>query len=245
MDFILFLLKAMAIAFIAILAVLFVVGIFSGKKEEEIKGRRDKALSRLKKFKPTHFHENLAFDKENGALAIIDDSPSEVRILMIDPKSIIESECLIDGKSVSVTKNKGSTILRAAVGGVLLGPVGAVVGAVSAGGTKTTTVTETKEYRLKITFNRPDFQIKIAKFKTENSMMLWDSFLKISMRQTEMLEPSPEPYISSQFESEEAVPLISGMAAQKRVEDLNILKENGFISEEEYVKEMSKLDLAV
>lgn len=248
MDFVFTLLKAFGLVFVVALVVGGWVAVADGARMKKYIALRDLILGNMRKFKPTEFHNELAFDKTNGALAIIRNEQEGVRVIMIDPKTIIESECVVNGRSHSVTKNNKSTLLRAAAGGILLGPVGAVVGAISAQGDTKTTTNEVKDYKLRISLDRPDVQMLMVKFYTEESMMLWNSFVGIAMRRTDLLEESP-PF--ARYENAAAVErhddggdesVLSGdLSVREKLENIEALRDEGFMSDKEYEQAKAKL----
>lgn len=245
MDFIFDVLKIIGIAFFVALAIGVVAAFFSSGTEARYIACRNSALGKMKKFQPTEFHDQLAFDRNNGALAIVRSEKEGVRVLMIDPKSIIESECIINGQSRSVTKNNKSTLLRAAAGGVLLGPLGAVVGAISAQGDTRTVTDEVKEFKLRVSLDRPDVQMLMVKFFSEESVMLWNSFVNIAMRRESLIEESPPlelfEGVATEIESNGSAVLAGDISIREKLENLEVLKVEGFLSEAEYEQEKTKL----
>lgn len=80
----------------------------------------------------------------------------------------VTSEKEILEKSKSVTG-------RAVVGGVLLGPLGAIVGGMSGIGDKKK---EKTRYYLIINYKSKDDEIKVLSFEVTNSLGAWDKFIE-------------------------------------------------------------------
>ncbi|MBW9145868.1 hypothetical protein K2F40_08745 [Clostridium sp. CM028] len=95
-------------------------------------------------------------------------------------------------KSNIIQKNK-STVGRAAVGGVLLGPLGAIVGGMSGIGDKHTT--ETKYYMV-INYKSQSRDVKVLSFKMVG-FSNWPSFIKElkSKINTQHMEDTTEVYL--------------------------------------------------
>lgn len=247
MDFIFTFLKIMGGIFAIIVVVGVWVGVASDAQTKKYIALRNLVISSMSKFQPTEFHEELAFDKANGALAVIRNEGEGVRVFMIDPKSIIESECVVNGHSHSVTKNKKSTLLRAAAGGILLGPIGAVVGAISAQGDTKTKTNEVRDYKLRISLDRPDIQMLMVRFHTEESMMLWSSFVGMAMRRTDLLEESPpfaryEDTVAVEHHNDGDEEVLSGdLSAREKLLNIEALRAEGFLSDREYELAKAKL----
>ncbi|CEN87332.1 hypothetical protein [Paraclostridium sordellii] len=88
-----------------------------------------------------------------------------VGVTVASEKEILEKE-----------KDK-SVIGRAAIGGVLLGPLGAIVGGMSGIGTKTKSKTKSKNYII-INYKSLDNELKILSFEIVGASLHWTSFVE-------------------------------------------------------------------
>ena len=123
-------------------------------------------------------------DYTNGAAVSITQDDSGHRLIIESriykaPKVYLDYSkiCGADFVSEKEVKEKGKSVLgRAAVGGLLLGPLGAVVGAVSGTGAKTK-----QELKLYFVINYkselPDGEIKALIFEIVGATLHWNKFI--------------------------------------------------------------------
>ena len=91
-----------------------------------------KAFRKIKGFSPTHefvspFGTGIAVDTDSQRIAFWGKNWA---IFDCDFKDILSTETVINGESVNKT-NRGDQIIRGAVGGLLLGPAGLLIGALT------------------------------------------------------------------------------------------------------------------
>ncbi len=84
----------------------------------------------------------LVLDDENNKIAFIENGQVSIRYF----NSVLKCDVSIDGETITQT-NRGSQLMGAAVGGVLLGGIGALIGGLSG---KQHSKSEVKEITLKI-----------------------------------------------------------------------------------------------
>ena len=170
-----------------------------------------------------------ALDRTNNKLCLI--IGESYRYL--DGQDLIESEVLIDGKTVTKT-SRASQFAGAAIGGVLFGGIGAAVGALSG---KTTTGIEAKGVKLQLTINDLEAPFHIIDFiemtaggstspsvavqEAEQWHTLFSTIIKINEKAT-----SEEPEHSGlEGESE---------SFSDEIRSLHELLQQGALTEEEY-----------
>jgi hypothetical protein len=110
-------------------------------------------------------NNKIFFNKENTKAIAIDELNKKIYIYSLHDKTncydfndIIQSELIIDDQTVT-SSNRGSQIVGMAIGGMLAGGIGALIGGLSGG---KTTKQEIKNIELKLTINdmnNPNFRI--------------------------------------------------------------------------------------
>lgn len=85
---------------------------------------------------------------------------------------ITAANCITEKEVLEKSK---STVGRAVVGGVLLGPLGAIVGGISGVGNKTKNNTK---YYMVINYKSREEEIKVLSFEIVGASLHWDSFIK-------------------------------------------------------------------
>ncbi|WP_299231671.1 hypothetical protein [uncultured Halomonas sp.] len=158
----------------------------------------------------------------------------------LDARDLIESEVLLDGKSVTKT-SRASQFAGAAIGGALFGGVGAIIGGLSG---KTTTSVDAKGVKLKVTVNDLQDPVHVIDFieptlsgstsprdalrKANEWHAMLSAIIKINERNTVNALGEPQPKT------------LSGQLYQ-----LHELRKSGALTEGEYQKAKARaLDTA-
>lgn len=177
----------------------------------------------------------IALDNASNKVCLIEGESTRY----IDSRDLIESEVLIDGKSVTKT-SRASQFAGAAVGGVLFGGVGAIIGGLSG---KTTTEQQAKGVKLKIVVNDIDNPFHIIDFieltntgstppkAALNEAQGWHDLLSTIIKINER---------NADEESKSAPELSSGSMADE-IKSLHDLKNSGAITEEEFQQAKEKV----
>lgn len=176
----------------------------------------------------------IAIDRASNRVCLIEGETKRY----VDSIDLIESEVLIDGKTVTKT-SRASQFAGAAVGAVLLGGVGAVIGGLSG---KTTTEQQAKGVKLKVVVNDIENPFHIIDFiemgnagstppqaavkEAEEWHGLLSTIIKINERNA---KEKDEPTTTEN----------SSMAEE--IKKLNELKETGALSEIEFQQAKEKL----
>lgn len=131
-------------------------------------------------------------NEENTKAIVIDEankkvylfSPTENKNLSYNFDDIIQSEVIIDGNTI-ITTNRGSQIVGIAVGGLLAGGIGAILGSIS--GSKTSKQ-EIRNIDLKLTINdmnNPIFKINFLSHLIKNGWSKDSSKVKNALSEIE------------------------------------------------------------
>ncbi|MCY1542324.1 hypothetical protein D9M68_780670 [compost metagenome] len=119
-----------------------------------------------------------------------------------------------------------------------------MVGAISAQGNTKTTTSEVKDYKLKISLDNPEIQMLMVSFPTEESMLLWSSFVNIAMRRTDLLEQSP-PFMryesAATVEQHDEGVLSGDLSVREKLANIEALRNEGFLSDSEYEQAKARL----
>lgn len=203
--------------------------------------------------------------KQNGLL--IDEARHKIAVLkgaqnikIYGYKDILEVELIEDGTSI-VKTSSASAAGRAIVGGVLFGGAGAIVGGLTSEKKRDDLV---KEVTLKIllndtnnpiftfTFfknyevNRDDPEYKLAIEKARK----WHAYIKIAIERAEendtqkmssSVEHTREESISTQVQKTDEQKVSSNYSVADEIIKLKSLKEDGLLSEEEFIVQKNKL----
>lgn len=113
----------------------------------------------------------LTLNNENECLTI------NSKILKNQPDINLKYNQIVDANIITgeeIIQQSKSVVGRAAVGGLLLGPLGAIVGGMSGTGTKTDTQTQ---YYVVINYRNKDGELKVLSFKIVG-FSRWNSFIK-------------------------------------------------------------------
>ncbi len=132
------------------------------QKKEDIRSLVDSQSG----FKSSHFIAKVPLSTNILAGLAVDDSSKQLCIIhghstrLYDYKDIIESEVVIDGKSVTKT-SRASQFVGTAIGGVLAGGVGAIIGGLSG---STSTKEKVKGVSLKLIVNDTENPVHLIDF---------------------------------------------------------------------------------
>lgn len=217
------------------------------RKEEEKEDRiRDKVSNiKLKIKEIENFNiSNFTMNKSNTYAIAVDDTSHRFCIArsssqqVYDFKDLLEVELIENGESLIKT-SRGSQILGVAVGGVLLGGVGAVIGGLSG---KKNTSHIINNIELKLTLK--DSKISIFSFvffkrvNKEDSPQIyvhrshkWHSIMKAIITQTERNIQEEENKIQDD----------NSLSIPDEILKFKKLKDDGIITEEEFNNQKSKL----
>lgn len=117
-------------------------------------------------FKSSHYMTKIPLSTNIPAGLAVDDSTKKLCVIhgdairLYDYKEIIESEVIIDGKSVTKT-SRASQFVGTAIGGVLAGGVGAIIGGLSG---STSTKEKVKGVSLKLIVNDTENPVHLIDF---------------------------------------------------------------------------------
>lgn len=170
----------------------------------------------------------IAIDRSSNRLCLI--SGEDYRYL--NCSELIESEVIIDGKTVTKT-SRASQFAGAAVGAALLGGVGAVIGGLSG---KTTTEQQAKGVKLKVVIDNIENPFHVIDFieLTNNGSTPPKIALKEANEWHELLSTVIKINERKSKEKEEKQPAALSSSMSDEIEKLNKLKISGVLSEEEF-----------
>lgn len=132
------------------------------QKKEDLRGLVDSQNG----FESSHFIAKVPLSTNIPAGLAVDDSSKQLCIIhgnvtrLYGYKDIIESEVVIDGKSVTKT-SRASQFIGTAIGGVLAGGAGAIIGGLSGG---TSTKEKVKGVSLKLVINDTENPVHLIDF---------------------------------------------------------------------------------
>ncbi|WNJ99974.1 SHOCT domain-containing protein [Thalassospiraceae bacterium LMO-JJ14] len=185
--------------------------------------------------------KGLAIDKTNNQILFSDHGHQSV----FPFRSLIATEVLEDGVSISST-NRGSQIVGAAVGGVLLGGVGAVIGGLSG---SSTTSNRAKKITLRIVtddFQKPNFDIVMLDFSDSTKGVEKESIIyKQAIEEAAAWHSRLSTILKRLSENDESqmpkLQNVSGKSIADEIEKLATLLEKGLITEEEFKAQKANL----
>jgi hypothetical protein len=135
-------------------------------KTEQICGeiKKLKQFVSSKQFVSTDGNSGIAIDSRKGKIALFKFPSNEIKCELISASDLLSIEIVIDGRSVQ--KSVPSTKIGSAIiGGLLLGGVGAVVGAI-AGNSQQTTTSNLTGVLLRLVINHDDDPLHELTFLT-------------------------------------------------------------------------------
>lgn len=227
-------------------------GIVIRKQQHKIKDKRNnirQIVDNQKNFKVSHFLIKFPYNRptwipEPVGLAI-DDQSKQVCLIngeslkIIKYSDIIESEIIAGGDTITKT-SRSSQFAGAAVGGLLLGGVGAVIGGLSG---KTVTKQDIKDVWLKLIINDTSNPIYVIDFietrngqKTDSKIALkeaqkWHALVSVIIKQAEQ---EAESSLAGQIRSRQ-----SSFAEQ--IYQLSELHKSGVLTDDEFINAKKKL----
>lgn len=174
----------------------------------------------------------IAIDRASSRVCLIDGETKRY----IDSNDLIESEVLIDGKTVTKT-SRASQFAGAAVGAVLLGGVGAIIGGLSG---KTSTEQQAKGVKLRVVVNDIDNPFHVIDFIEMNNTGSTRPNVAVS-EATEWHELLSTIIKINERNEKEQSPLPSSGSMSEEIKNLNELKNSGAITDEEFQQAKEKL----
>tara|TARA_R110000796_G_scaffold227446_1_gene344216 strand:- start:2147 stop:2839 length:693 start_codon:yes stop_codon:yes gene_type:complete len=176
----------------------------------------------------------IAIDRTSNKICLIDEDTKRY----IDSIDIIESEVLIDGKTVTKT-SRASQFAGAAVGAVLLGGVGAIIGGLSG---KTTTEQQAKGVKLKVVVNDINNPFHIIDFieSGNTGSTLPKTAVKEATEWHELLSTLIKINERNAKIRDEPTTIENSSMAEE-IKKLKELKETGALSEDEFQQAKEKL----
>lgn len=227
-------------------------GVLQAIGEGSLKKKLDSALSEIDGFRPRYklFSKDgstgIGIDEDNKKFALL----SQKRSLSIHPFSdLLAAELIQDGQSLTKT-SRSSQAANAIIGGLLLGGVGAVVGALSS---TQKTSSKVKRVDIRLTINdtaNPIFDINFQNDEAKEGGIIhkaameianeWLARFKVIMKQVDLEDSksapqAPPPPVSTS----------TGPAPTENIADqltkLADLKERGILTREEFDAQKAKL----
>lgn len=184
-------------AFLITIALVALAGRSQSKKEEKA-AHLISSFSNFtahKKFLSIYDDSGIAIDTSRGRIAILGKRPS-----LIDQRDILSTEIVKDGFSLQKT-NRGNQATRAAVGGALLGPIGLIVGGLTA---SKRTEEKVKSLSLKIRTSKISNPIhEVIFYKNPNGESLDDSAVQQQLKEMELWDSQLKALLATEFASQE------------------------------------------
>ncbi|QSA98812.1 DnaJ domain-containing protein [Methylococcus sp. EFPC2] len=191
----------------------------------------------------------LAFDEVRKTVCLIILDGDDITLEVIQADDVLSSELMEDGVTTTKT-DRASQLGGALAGSLLLGGVGAVIGGLS-GATQTSDRTSRLVLRLTINNVQKPFH-EIVFFKSEKpvekrtdasyqaaiqSAARWQAIIEIMLKRSAKQEESNNRTIS-------ATTLLPNSCSTERLEKLVDLLESGLITNEEFLKLKTRLQIA-
>ncbi|WP_443112611.1 hypothetical protein [Clostridium sp. 'White wine YQ'] len=114
----------------------------------------------------------LSIDDENGRIAVVPRAYKNLPTVYIKIEQLIAANVVTEEEIIEKSK---STVGRALVGGVILGPLGAIVGGMSGIGNK---VKSNTKYYMVINYNSLEGETKVLSFEIVGASLHWGTFIK-------------------------------------------------------------------
>lgn len=114
----------------------------------------------------------LSIDDENKRITIIPRAYKNLPTVHIKLEQIIAANVVTEKEIIEKSK---STVGRAIAGGVVLGPLGAIIGGMSGIGNK---VSSSDKYYMVINYKSLEDEIKVLSFEIVGASLHWGSFIK-------------------------------------------------------------------
>ncbi len=234
------------IAFILVLTPFFVIKNINGTRE--FKKNYREFWSKVEGFTVSQIlYNGLALDEGRGIICFFDPLNLTIKPTLVTYQNLLSCEIIEDGNSITKT-SRLSQLGGAAVGGLLLGGLGAIVGGLS--GSKTTS-REIDHITLSIIINDTENPVRTIKFlegkikrnSIEHTDLLkkakhWHSIIEILIKKADT-----EDKVTEQNELKSAIlgTKNSALSLADELSKLVSLRDSGILTNEEFTQQKTKL----
>ncbi|MBT5378974.1 MAG: SHOCT domain-containing protein [Opitutae bacterium] len=230
------------IFFVLIIIFSIASGIANSKKAKQ----SEQAISLRKDFKSDlhyvspHNQKGIAIDNTNNKILFSDQGRHTILPFM----NLIATELLEDGTSISRT-NRGSQLVGAAVGGALLGGVGAVIGGLSGSSTTSDRVYTVTLRVVTDDFHQPNFDIVMLDFSGSNGVekngILYKQAMEMASAWHSRLITILKRLSEEDVAHKPSVLEHSKNSVADEIQKLSALLDKGLLTEEEFMAQKAKL----